>query len=201
MSASRFSRLKFKIHNLKGLVVTTYPVLLSYKAIADAQKSLKDTDLDKVLRYIFYLYDRESEIIQEIQDLKERKTEAMDLAGIVKSDKKIIAGLENNEQPYIGLIHCFFLEIVHSRKYREWHTAGEELDDLTRQRWNKDEMKKLSSKQRSDLINLCDEIHKKMDALEEEIFGDNTDVKESVVVDRWSSPERFAAPTLKLING
>lgn len=200
MSALRFSKLKFKIHNLKGLVIATYPMLLGYKPIAQAHKSMKETDLDKVIRYIIYLYDKESEIVQEIPELKERKLEALSLAGIGKTDKLLTKGIEDKQEPYIGLIHCFFLEVYHNRKYREWHTSGEELDDLTRQRWDKAAMVKLPPKQRGDLIDLCDTIHKRMDALEEEIFSDNTDIKESVVIDRWSSPEKFASPTLKALN-
>lgn len=201
MSAERFSRLKFKIHGYKGWIWGAYPPLLGYPAIKAARKVLTDKQLDISLRYIIYLYDKNSELLQEISDLNERKDEARILAGITKADVDIIKGFDERGGIYMNLILCFLLEIYHGRKVSEWHTTLQEIDDITKVRWKKLDEASFVAKQRADLNNLVDQLHEKADRLEEEIFSDNEDIKKMVIVDRWSSPERYAAPTLKLING
>ena len=194
MSKERFSKLKYKIFGLKEPVISKYPDLLRYDPISKAQE-LKG--FDNILRYVIYLYDPESDLNQEYPDLKDRKAEACALAELNKGDFQSFIDLEPG---YVSIIQCLLCEVFHNRKYREWHTAQQELDDFTRMRWEKVNMDKFSAKQRADLNDLCDTLHQKLDRLEEEIFGDHEDVKEVVIADRWSSPERFAAPMLKLIN-
>lgn len=194
MIKERFSGLKFKIHGLKSPVLDKYPELLRYKSIAD----VKDIDgLDEILRYLIYLYDPNTDLNQECPDLKDRKTEACSLAGLNGDDFQKICDMG---EPFISLITCLLCEVYHNRKNMEWHTTQQELLDFTRLRWSKVDAATLSVKQRSDLSKFCDEANKKMDILEEEIFGDHEDVKVKVTVDRWYSPEKFAAPTLKLVN-
>ncbi len=197
MQQERFSGLKFKIYGLDEHVVVRYPNLLKYEPIAKAQLKLKDDDaLDKILRYVIFLYDPETELNSELPDLNERKAEAQTLAGLGKAEQKHITGFNELKDLYKDIVHCFLLEIYHKRKHTEWHTAQQELSDLTRKRWDN----KLDNKERASIGSMCDNLNKKLDELEEEIYGDHDDVKESVIVDRWSSPEKFAAPTLKLVS-
>lgn len=191
----RFSRLKYKIHGLKETVVSKYPDLLRHEPI-EAAKEIKG--FDAMLRYVIYLYDPETDLNQEFPDLKDRKTEACALAKLAGED---FQAFNNLEPGYVAIIQCFLCNIYHNRKNREWHTALQELEDFTRMRWNKVDVANFSPKQRSDINKLCDELNLKVDNLEAEMFGDHEDVKEVVIADRWSSPEKFAAPTLKLING
>lgn len=199
MSTERFSKLKFKIHELKGLVIDKYPVLESYKAIKVAKEYIKnDKVLDKLLRYTIYMYDPGTDLTSEIPDLTERKAEARKLAGFTKADDKMVKAIEDGLTYYENVFHCFFLEIYFDRKHREWHTAGHELDYYTKKRW--DTATSDTYAQRKQLSDFCDSIHRKMDALEAEMFGDHADIKASVIADRWSSPEKYAAPTLQLLS-
>lgn len=192
----RFSKLKYKIHGLKEAVVEKYPDLLRQEPVAAAVKELGN--IDSILRYVIYLYDPETDLNQEFPDLKDRKAEACALAKLPADDFKAFQELEPG---YVAIIQCFLCNIYHNRKHREWHTALQELEDFTRMRWNRVDLNTFSAKQRSDLNKLCDEINSKVDNLEAEMFGDHEDVKEVIIADRWSSPEKFAAPTLKLVNG
>jgi hypothetical protein len=194
----RFDKLKFKIHGAKGLVLEQYPVLAKYEPII--KFGLGRGDLDKILRYCIYLYDPQSDLRNEYEDLKERKAEALALAGFKSADKSVTNGLENFYAPYDDIIHCFLREVYHNRKLREWHTLQQELDDFTKirnVRTNPGDSD-FDPKKRSELNKLCDEIHKRLDSIEQEVFGTDEVLKESFITDRWSSPEKFASPTLKL---
>lgn len=190
----RFAKLKYKIFGLKEPVLKKYPDLLRYKAIAQA-KDLPG--IDEVLRYIIFLYDENTDLSTDYPVLNERRTEAVALAGLNGDQFKEIIALE---EPYKAIILTFLCEIYFNRDFREWQTAQQELDEFTRMRWNKEEASKLNTKQRSDLSDFCDKLNLKIDALEEKMWGDHDDVKKEIIQDRWSSPEKFAAPTLKLLN-
>lgn len=196
----RFSKLKYQISGLKEPVVERYPELLRYEPIAKAHK-LKS--FDSILRYIIFLYDPLTDLNNECPDLKDRKAEARALAELPESDFKKFNELESG---YVALIQCFLCEIYHNRKHREWHTTLQELDDFTRMRWTKvinskgEVSEDIDPKKRLQLSELCDSLNHKADLLEEEIFTDHEDVKEAVIADRWSSPEKFASPTLKLMS-
>ena len=194
MSKDRFSKLKFKIADLKEPVLKKYPQLLRHKAIEES-KNLKG--IDEILRYIIYLYDPETDLNQECPDLKDRKAEACALSGLKPETFK---EFQERNPVMMGLVMCFITEIYHNRKHREWVTSQEELDYFTAKRLDAVDMANFTPKQRTDLNNFCDQLHEKLDRLEEEMFGEHDDVKESLIADRWSSPEKFAAPTYKLIN-
>lgn len=187
MTKERFSKLKFKIFGAKQPVIILYPELLRYKPIAEAQAV---DDFDAILRYIILLYDPNTDLNQECPDLKDRRVEAQAISGLKPEHFEAFINLE---KVYVDLIQCFLCEIYHNRKNREWHTAQQELDDFTRMRWDAN----MKPEQRLKLGQACDEIHKKLDVLEPEIFGDHDDIKEVIIADRWSSPEKFAAPTIK----
>lgn len=195
MSKGRFSKLKFKVYDLKEPVLKKYPELLRHKAIQEAQGL---PHIDSILTYIVLLYDPSTDLNQECPDLKDRKAEACALSKLPK--EQFNEFLEKSEA-MMTLVKCFITEIYHARKHREWLTSQEELDYFTGLRWNPVDLDKFTPKQRGDLNSLCDQLHIKLDALEAEIFGDHEDTKEVVIADRWSSPEKFAAPTLKVING
>lgn len=190
----RFSKLKFKVIDLKEPVLKKYPELLRHKAIQEA-KGLKA--INEILTYIIVLYDPNTDLNQECPDLKDRKAEACALAKLPEENFK---EFQDKNPAMMGLILCFLTEVYHNRKHREWLTSQDELDSFTKIRWDAVSADTFSAKQRSDLNKLCDELHEKLDTLEQEIFGEHDDVKETAIADRWSSPEKYAAPTLKLIQ-
>lgn len=190
---ARFSKLKYQIANLKEPVVTKYPELLRYEPISQAKEL---PDFDKILRYVIFLYDPNTDLNQEYPDLESRRLEACALAEL---PKKVFQEFIDLTPAYVSIIQCFLCEIYHNRRHREWHTLLQEIDDFTRLRWQKVN-ENTDPKKRKDWSTLCDDLHKRADLCEVEIFADHEDVKEVIVADRWSSPERYASPTLKLLD-
>lgn len=189
----RFTKLKYKVFGLKDPVLKKYPELLRYKPI---QESKDLPAINEILTYIILLYDPNTDLNQEYPSLKDRKVEACALAGLGKAE---FAEFESLNPVYTSIISCFFAEIYHNRDHREWHTTLQELDVFTNMRWEPITAD-TDPKKRGTLSEICDKLNAKADALEEKIFGDHSDVKEEMTIDRWSSPEKFSAPTLKLIN-
>lgn len=207
MKIVRFQKLKFKVYDIapEEDVLEKFPELAKYKVIAKSRAPQKNL----LLRYIIFLYDPGSDLIREISDLKSRKIHAAELAGFEKETDYLKAIFDCRDEGFLTLLDCFFKEIYHSRKYREWQTLSQELDEYTRLRWEQIDGKQGKKKgeesdeidtykaasEKTKLRQQCEEIHKSLDALEREIFGDHEEVKNIAQKTRFLSPENFAGIT------
>lgn len=196
---SKFKNLKFKIHNLKESesVLSKFPELKKYKVINRS----KYPDLDKILRYIIYLYDPGSDLRLDIPDLSSRKRAAATLAGYTNETPELNKIMEFKEPKIVDLIHCFLTEIYHNRDYREWITLNQELDEYTRLRLKgldedtNDSGEDLDLFKASDLKGKlrkqCDDIHEKLDKIENKLFGGDTELLSLAYKSRFINPESW----------
>ncbi len=75
---SRYAKLTYPIHGYKGDIREKWPELLKIPGFDFCDEENK-------IKYIIYLYDRGSELIYEIKDLKDRKEVAAQEAGYKRS--------------------------------------------------------------------------------------------------------------------
>jgi hypothetical protein len=201
MSNQKFRNLKFKIHTLKkdDLVLDKFPELKKYKALNRSRYP----NLDKVLRYIIYLYDPNSDLVTDVPDLPSRKRHAATLAGFEQEDKELTTIFQFREPKVVDLIHCFLTEIYHNRDYREWCTLQQELDEATRLRLkgldddtedNEEDVDLFkASDLKGKLRKQCDDIHEKLDRLEKKLFGGDIDLQETAYKSRFINPESWTS--------
>ncbi len=80
-----FSKLKFPIHEIpQGVdLVNEFKELQGYPEFANYSHK----DRNNVIRYVFYCYDLNSDLIKQFTDLKKRKEAAAELAGFKRNEK------------------------------------------------------------------------------------------------------------------
>lgn len=204
-----FSKLRYCIFDLPPTkdIVKVYPELLKYKAIQNS----KAKKLNILLRYIIFLHDPNSDIIKDIPDLQSRKVQAARLAGFTVKDDLLTNIFNCTDVDFLDLLECFLKEIFHNRKYREWVTLSQELDEYTRLRLEgiegltkvnsdgerysvsgKEIDKYKAATEKTKLREQCEHINERLDSLENEIFGDHHTVKDLAIKARFTSPETFA---------
>jgi hypothetical protein len=204
MSRQPFEKLKFRIHNIpKGADLwAEFPELNRHVELNEIKE--RTTCANEVIRYLVYLYDPESDLIKEEQDLTSRMRRAKELSGIHENT-------DNDLLLDMGWV--FISKIYHHRKMREWHTLQLELEENNRARWtqidideeveDKDGKTKTRSsssqknsmevlQRKSELRKHALEIQKALDVLEPDIFGDNEDVKKKALERLLTNPEKIA---------
>lgn len=192
----RFDGLKYPVHELSedDRAVTTWPELLTYKAIKNRIDDWSSKRLDQVVRYVILLYDPDSDLIKEFPNLQERKEEAARLVSLDLQDEFTKAVMNCSDVKVTDIILTFIGEIYHNRRLREWHVLCQELDYLTKRRFkfgeDKENFETIS--ERKKLREECERIHQAMDLLEEEMFSGDKDLLHQVEINRWASPEAFA---------
>lgn len=199
-----FQKLKFRVFDLPidADVLENFPELARYKTLAKSKAPQKNL----LLRYMIFLYDPGSDLIREIQELNKRKVRAAELAGFKEGDH-LTSIFDLTDKAALEFLHCFLTQVYHSRKYTEWQTLLQELEENTRLRLEPIATKKQkqgadkapedvdvysAADKKSKLREHSAEIHKMLDVIEKEIFGDNDDVKEIAIKARFMSPETFA---------
>lgn len=200
-----FRKLKFNIFDIPPDVdvLDQYPELGRQKVFVKSKAPLKNT----LLRYLIFLLDPGSDLIREIKDLKDRKVRAAELAGFTKGTDYLTEIFECRDKTTLEFIECFLTQVYHNRKYTEWQTLQQELEEYTRLRWVQIEVKDSKKKknenpedvdvykaaaEKTKVRQQSEEIHRMLDALEKEIFGDNDDIKNIAEKSRFISPEAFA---------
>lgn len=195
----RFQKLKFNVFNLAPDkdVLEAFPELSRFKILSNSKAPQKNL----LLRYMIFMYDPESDLRKEITELGKRKIRAAELAGFEKESDYLTEIFELRDKTTLGFLSVLLTQVYHNRKYTEWVTLSQELDEYTTRRLNpikkgsdgEEEVDELKSmKIKSDLRIQCQEIHKQLDAIEKEVFGDNEDVKDIAIRSRFLSPENFA---------
>lgn len=200
-----FQKLKFKVFDLppEKDVLEAFPELQRYKVFADSKAPLKNL----LLRYLIFMYDPGSDLLKEVVELDKRKIRAAELAGFKHESDYLNEIFEFKDKTTLDFLQCFFTQVYHNRKYTEWQTLHQELEENNRLRWEpitkKSDQKKGeeaidevdvydAAKKKGELRTQAAKIHDMLDALEKELFGDNEDVKEIALKSRFCSPESFA---------
>lgn len=201
----RFQKLKFDVFNLPADkdVLEAFPELSRFKILANSKAPQKNL----LLRYMIFMYDPESDLRKEILELDKRKIRAAELAGFQKTTDYLTEIFELRDKTTLEFLFVFLTQVYQNRKYREWVTLSQELDEYTRLRMDQittatskkgkeDEVEDIDVFKAADLKSKlrvqCQEIHKQLDSLEKEVFGDNEDVKDVAIRSRFLSPENFA---------
>lgn len=202
---SRFKKLRFPIYTLDPSIDIRdqFPELKKHRKIANSNYP----NINLVLRYIIFMYDPNSDLIREVPDLAQRKLVAAEYAGFKDHTAHLDEIMECRDHKVLDLIFLFLTEIYHSRKYREWQTLCQELDENNRLRWDQLGAKKdkedtderldilASAEKKQKLREYAQKMNQMIDVLEKELFGDNEDIKNVAIIMRYSSPENFANST------
>lgn len=189
-----FENLKYRIHNIpkSADLYEEFPDLQKHKyELTHKEGEVEVTQHNELLRYLIYMYDPKSDLIRQEPELAERRKKAKELSGLYpNSDNDVLAGL--------GLY--FLTRIIFDRKFREWNTLQQELEENNRARWtpidqNEGNQKNLmEAYQKKGLLRTQGmEIQKTLDAIESEIFGDNSDVLKKANEIMLTTPEKIAA--------
>jgi hypothetical protein len=205
MSRQPYENLKYRIHNipkstdlleefpdLRRHTDITFYITKTWDKEKDEEIEVKHRilDLNEMIRYMVYLYDPKSDLIKEESDLGDRKRKAVELSGF-----------KSHQEAWVLQKAFYFLtRIYNDRKFREWCVMQQELEEKQQARWTpineeetKSEKDRMEAHQKKGLLrNQSLEIHKALDALEGEIFSDNTDLKAKANELLLTTPEKMA---------
>lgn len=201
--AKEFSLLRFPIHNLPkdACLLTHFKELQSYPEFTEYTE--KDRNL--LLRYIFYCYDMNSDLVKRFADLQKRKETAMDIAGWKRGEdgrfknEKAYDILALVDLPSFNMIVCF----LKMQNHRLWmmicsteeafyeYQVGimKRVFDVK----DKDTLAAIISKEK--LMDNCDTMNNRIEEYYKKLFGDNTDVTDQVKKKR-TTPETASVDTL-----
>jgi hypothetical protein len=198
ITKQKFGKLKFPLYDLENEpdLLSHLPELNKHAEFRKIPKSRSDA----VIKYLILLYDPQSHLLKEYHDLKERKEAALVLANIPKWGKgyaDYVDDMVNLTDPIVlNAVMCLLVKVYHNRKYTEWQTLQQELEEYTRRRLNlitakddKDEMAALEKKAK--LRVECQNINDQLDGMEKDIFGNDDELKEIVKQLRFDTPENF----------
>jgi hypothetical protein len=215
MSDIRFQQLKLKIWAKTDEEVAT--MLNPYEDKYAPIRKLKSSSAHyiHIMKYLFFLYDPGTDLNREFVRLEDRKTEAAKLSGLNKILDSYVNQIYDCTHPAtLDVIQTLLTEVFHDRKYREWQTLQNELDEYTSARWEKATPKRRKSRKKDEsleevtgthdktsmeILNLksklrdeCAKINATLDQLEQAIFGDHTDIKDIAYKSRFMNPESFS---------
>tara|TARA_R100001463_G_scaffold28672_3_gene65641 strand:- start:9439 stop:10071 length:633 start_codon:yes stop_codon:yes gene_type:complete len=154
-------------------------------------------DIEKLIKYIIYMYDKNTPMRELYQELQERKVECALLSGYSeKKDKTILEELYNlTDKRACELISSFLKYQNHkswallvSNEEVLWQYQQELLNPITDFRQDKEKLQALEIK--SKLMNECDSIIKRIEGYEEKIYGDDKKLKDAMK--NITSPENIA---------
>lgn len=211
MTDLRFQNLKVRIYGKSDddVVALLKPYEVKYAPI---RKISKSPHYVAIIKYLFFLYDPNTDLNREFVRLEDRKQEAAKLSGLIKiTDLSYLDRIFNCTHPEtLDVIQVLLTEVYHDISYREWQTLQNELDEYTSARWEKIESKRRRGKKGEEVVGghdksslqalelkaklreECQKIIEKIKQYEQEIFGDNKDVKEIAYKSRFTNPESFS---------
>jgi len=187
MSRQPFDNLRFKIHNIPK----STDLLAEFPELRKHERLRVPVQQNEFIRYLIYLYDPKSDLIKEEPELRDRKKRASELSGFENYDSKVV----------LEIAFYFLTRVYNDRKFREWCVLQQELEEKQEARWTP-----IDEKETKDPKNLMEahakkralgtqslEIHKALDTIESEIFGDNDDLKQKANEMLLTTPEKIAA--------
>lgn len=185
MSNDRFDRLKYPVHKFKPehdlSTEPRFKILFNYPEFKHyAEKDgPKRKYLNKLVRYICFLYDPQSELQEEFPDLTERKEAAAIEAGF-KRDKneefpKIIQDIIDFTDIEAVAMILRFLKQFKSYLWTEIATQEHELEKYTSLRWLNDD------KNAQSLLATCQNIRKSLEENKKEFFDGDKNLQKKVL--------------------
>lgn len=198
ITKQKFGKLKFPLYDLKDEsdLLSHLPELGKHPEFKKIPKNRRDA----VIKYLILLYDPQSHLLKEYHDIRERKEAALVLANIPKwgtdyadyVDKMV--GLK--DPIILNAIMCLLVKVYHNRKYAEWQTLQQELEEYTKRRLDpisddsdKDEM--MAMERKAKLRVECHNINELLDGMEKDIFGNDEELTEIAKQLRFDTPENF----------
>lgn len=204
MDIKPFQKLKYRIHE----VPHGTDLLHRFQGLASIKEfsAYGKPDRNKVIRYIIYCYDPGSDFIETFPKLMERKEAAMIEAGFKrdKQDKfeeyvQDIINLQSEE--HVNMIFAY-LQHVDNRTWMMRVSTGEMFDEyqrliikpITIDTKNNEKEKDIlaAADMKKKLREECNLMHQDMKRYDQELFGDNDDLKDQFSKKQRISPERIA---------
>lgn len=195
MDEKRFSKLRFPVHkygpseDLKKL--DAFRVLFSYPEFDEFGK--EDPERlklrNKLIRYICFLYDPNSDLIEDFPSLQDRKEAAAVEAGLKRTQNgdgdwpEAIQGFfDFSDAGVVGMILRFLKQFPEKNFiWREIATLEMELEKYTEQRWSQETD---SGKNQFLFIDQCDKIRGKLKILYKEFTMGDKSLEEKIILER-----------------
>lgn len=199
----RYSSIKYKVHLAEGPLDKAFPELFRHKEFT---KLKTRRDCDQLVRFIMFLYDKNTQLIHEYQtDLKARKEEAAKDAGYRRQTggtwgKEIQDVMDIQDHDATAAI-MKFLKIQRHNVWTEIVVTEQELFDYQVMRFTPvgkkgkkstaDDEKKIieSTVKKEALRKACNERIAALEVLYEQFFGDNKDLI-AAEFDEMITPEK-----------
>lgn len=186
---NRYSSLKYKVFGVEQPLIEVFPEIFKHK---EFQKLKNRRDCDNLIKYIFFLYDKNTQLIHEYQtDLKERKFAAAKDAGYYRKTggswgAEIQAVMDIQDHDATAAI-MKFLRIQRNNVWTEIVICEQELFEYQAIRFTPvgkkgkksaadDKTIIESTVKKEALMKACNERIKALEILYEQFFGDNKDL-------------------------
>lgn len=204
MKKERFSKLRFKIDKLEA----GDAIELAYPALADNKefRAYKGYAKPKLIKYIVFLYDPNSDLVDEFEILQDRKDAAAIEAGYTRGETgdwskaiKEIMTLKNDEARAMILR---FLKTIHNHVWTEICLLEQELDVYNAMRMeplpidSKRDNAELLAK-RDNLMSMCEKRVRALELHKMKFYADHDDLREMAEDDIPINPEN-AVELLKI---
>ncbi len=177
----RFSGLRFRAHQRTELPDKAFPELFR---LPEFKKLKLRPDWDRVVDYICYLYDPESDLIQEFPDLQARKEAAATEAGYTRDGKGWPKPLElimqiRDEDVYKAIIG--FLKIFRNHEWTDIVVTEQEMwefQELRFQAIDEEEGDIYGAAKKKDLLmKAVSDRRASLKTLYAQFYGDNVDLE------------------------
>lgn len=188
----RFSSLRFKVHTVEDQLDKEFPDLFR---LPEFKKLKVRPDWDRIVRYICYLYDPGSELIQEFPELQERKEAAATEAGYVRNGNKWPEQLQlimEQRDADVRKAILAFLKLFRNHEWTDIVVTEEEMDQfqgLRMQAIDEDESDIYGqAKKKNELMEAVAKRRASLKTLYAAFYGDNVDL-EAPEFDEMITPE------------
>lgn len=188
-----FNRLYIDIYEKKNIIKSNLGKVTDAFGLVDDDRN----DIESLIKYIIYMYDKNSPMREMYQELEERKLECAMLSGYKElKDKKILKELFNLTDKRACFLISSFLKFQNHKTWAMlvsneevlWQYQQELLSPITDFRQDKEKLQALDIK--SKLMNECDSMIKRIEGYEDKIYGDDDKLRNAIK--NITSPENIA---------
>lgn len=191
--ADRYSSIRYKVHTADKPLHKAFPNLFRHK---EFEVLIKRPDFEQLVRYIMFLYDKNTQLIHEYQnDLAERKEEAAKDAGYKKTWGRWPSAVQDimdirDEEATAAIMHFFKMQKNHV--WTEINITAQELFEYQSLRFTPVGKKKAkkgtaldekmiieSTVKKEALLKACNQRIAILENLWEQFVGDNKDLIQS----------------------
>lgn len=191
--SERYSNIRYKVHLADKPLDKAFPDLFRHK---EFQVLIARPDFEKLIRYIMYLYDKNTLLIQEYQsDLNERKAEAAKDAGYKKINGKWTKDIQDVMDIQDHEATAAIMQLLKMQKNNIWTEiiiTEQELFEYQSIRFTPVSKKKgkkgsaldekmiiESTVKKEALLKACNQRISILEGLYAQFFGDNTELIQS----------------------